>query len=424
MASLFDNIVGNPLFTTGLGILAANERGASVPEALLGGIGTTNQFRQQFENQTLRQNRAKLQVEAIDAAARQKQQQELIRTHFGKPGTPDPNLQGPPRLGQPAPLAGGSGILADQQVTPQELQQFAGILAPTNPAVAASIFESLQPKPPVGTSLFERLQAIPEGQRTPLQQQMLRTLAAEKGGTNVSVDLKGLQGKEEVKAAIDTAKTFKDKAQRVRALDTLANESTRLLLEPGTTIGAVGGMIRGIEGIRSQIQQAVSNPEELNRVTSGLSDDNKRWINKAIQSGGVDSNEIALMFGIASGRETGKLTDNDVKFARDTFAGTSSIPLYISKLQQTRDRQVSGFNARATETLSRSPQGEEVRSILDPALAQFTPSPVFGLERLENMTDAQIIHLGNVLPVERLLEMMTEEESDAYVRRLNSLGAQ
>ncbi len=402
---VLDTLLTSPTFAAGAGLLAAGQSGAETGVGLLGGLEAANRMRESNRRQMLAQASSVLEnartariQEQIKAAQRREASRQRTESLIGQPEIRS-QFQAETFPGE-APLTGletveqqGEGLLgrvSRGEATPQEVQGSLLQIAAQDPEAAnalTGVLNAMEPKSQ-GT-LFERISAIPEELRTPEQKAWLKKQLEPSSGLTVNIEDKATT-QQQVKFRGESLVAKGRLRQFSQGVNTLARE----LLKPGAKIGTVAAVTRGIEGIRSQIEQAFGNQQRFDLVTADLSKNTK----DAILAAGINSDLVALSFALASSRESGKLTDRDVALAQETIAGTEkgspqSIPIFISNLLRTRNREISGLNNRNREFRAADEH---------PAFAEFVPDAVF--------TDADF----NALSVPELANIFNNVEKDAF----------
>lgn len=271
------------------------------------------------------------------------------------------------------------------------------------------------PKPP--TSEFERLDALVQsGQATPGQIARHARLTSESGGLNVN--LQGLfEGQKARTQGANFAKaeaTAVEKAGKVRAFEGATNELLRGLAA-GAPIGTVASLIGGADVVRSQFNQAVQSEAALEDQISGLSSENqdemRGLIARAVAGNEAASQTLSLVYLLAGSRETGKLSDTDLKLSKDSIE-SGSVEGMVAKLVSTRNGQIASFNAE--QKINRERVGDSI------AFAPMEGEKVFTVEGIRNAPDSVIQGFRSINPI-ALKKMLSKDEKEELVKRLRGM---
>lgn len=151
----------------------------------------------------------------------------------------------------------------------------------------------------------------------------------------------------------------------IAAEDNVVKVLTRLndlrtgLDDPQASVGLTSSLIQFGETVRSQIEQASGNilRNDEGQINEGLLDDPELSENtrSAIKAGEIDSAIIDLAYVFASAREGGKLTDADVRLARETFTSGSK-PVMKAKITSAMRRFFNDHNAVGRRRGARFPE--------------------------------------------------------------------
>jgi hypothetical protein len=388
MPGLLDNFLADPNLALGAGLLSPTRNG-SFGAGLSQGLGARQQAVASQDNSQLRQLQAQIREKGIADANRFS---SLISEN--QAGLQQGNPQAV------ANLVGGSS----------NVNQLTG---------SASLFNDFRPSG-VPTTEFERLDALVQaGQATPGQIDRHKKLKDAASGINVGVNLEGLfEGAKARTEGANIAKAIDTSiidAGKVRSLEGATNTLLRGLAN-GAPIGAVASAIMTTDVVRSQFSQAINSKAALEDQIADLSGDNKdefrSLIGLAMQGNEVASQKVSLVYMLAGSRETGKLSDTDLKLAFDSIEN-GSVEGMITRLVSTRDGAIDQFNAKQRTNRNRR-DPEEL------AFADLERDRVFTTETINNAPDNVIRSLGgmNSLALDKLLD---ENEKKALIARMLGL---
>jgi hypothetical protein len=384
MPGLLDNFLADPNLALGAGLLSPTRNG-SFGAGLSQGLGARQAAVASQDQNRLRLLQAQIREQGLADANK-------FSSLLGE-------NQGLLQAGDPQ---GGLNLLGGSSTANQA-------------ATSAGIMRSLQP-PTLPTTEFDRLDALVEaGTATAGQKKRHARLIAESQG--VSVNLEGLfegakargEGTNFAKA-VDTSIVD---AGKVRSLEGATNTMLRGLAN-GAPIGTVASAIMTTDVVRSQFSQAINSKAALEDQIADLSSGNKEQfrtlIGEAMKGNELSSQKLSLVYMLAGSRETGKLSDTDLKLAFDSIGGDQgSIEGMISRLITTRDGAIDQFNAK--QRTNRTRRGE------DAAFADLDRDRVFTVEAINNAPDNVIRSLGgmNSLALDKLLD---EDEMKALISRM------
>jgi len=289
---------------------------------------------------------------------------------------------------------------------------------------ATSLFNAMQPASVAPTQLV-KLQNEFAAEKDPVRKAQigkaieLATTRAPGSNVNVDVDLSGLADKERTKDFVDAENAAIDEVGKVRSLEGATNTILRGLAQ-GAPIGMVADVIMKTDVVRSQFNQAINSKAKLEDQIADLSSDNKEefrnLISLANDGNEVASQKLSLVYLLAGSRETGKLSDTDLKLAFDSIE-SGSVEGMITRLIATRDSAIDQLNAKLRTSRDRRTPPEGVESS---AFADFKPDRVFTTEAISAAPENVIRSLGgmNKLSLDKLLG---EKEKKALLIRMLGL---
>lgn len=236
------------------------------------------------------------------------------------------------------------------------------------------------------------------------------------GGQNITIE--GLFEKQREKTrGTNFAKaeaTAVEDAGKVRAFEGATNELLRGLAA-GAPVGTVASLIGTADVVRSQFNQALQSQAALEDQISGLSSDNqdemRGLIARAIAGNEAASQTLSLVYLLASSRETGKLSDTDLKLSKDSIED-GSVEGMVTKLVTSRDGQIAQFNAKQKNNRERV--GEHR------AFAAMEGEKVFTVEGIRNAPDSVIQGFRNINAI-ALKKMLSGPEKEALIKRLKDM---
>jgi len=383
MPGLLDNFLADPNLALGAGLLSPTPSG-TFGAGLSQGLGSRQQA----------------------VASQDQNRLRLLQAQIREQGLADANKFS-------SLLSENQGLL--QAGDPQGGLNLLGGASNINQATgAASILGSLQP-PASRLGEFERLDALVEaGTATPGEIDRHSKLKDRAAGVSVDVNLGGLADKERIKDFVDAENTAIEDVGKVRALEGATNTLLRGLAN-GAPIGTVASAIMTTDVVRSQFSQAINSKAALEDQIADLSSGNKEQfrtlIGEAMKGNEIASQKVSLVYMLAGSRETGKLSDTDLKLAFDSIEN-GSIEGMITRLVATRDGAIDQLNSKLGTNRKR--RGESA------AFADFEPDRVFTTETIANAPDNVIRSLGgmNSLALDKLLD---EKEKKALVARMLGL---
>jgi hypothetical protein len=205
-------------------------------------------------------------------------------------------------------------------------------------------------------------------------------------------------------------------AGKVRAFEDATNTMLRGLAN-GAPIGTVASAIMTTDVVRSQFNQAINSKaaleDQIVDLSSGNKEEMRTLIGLAMQGNEIASQKLSLVYMLAGSRETGKLSDTDLKLAFDSIGGDQgSLEGMITRLIATRDGAIDQFNAK--QKTNRNRRGESQ------AFSDFEADRVFTTETITKAPDNVIRSLGgmNKLALDKLLN---DDEKKALVARMLGL---
>ena len=274
---------------------------------------------------------------------------------------------------------------------------------------ATSLLNAMRPAQRAMTDI-EKLQVAFANETDPVRKAQigkvieLRTTRAPGSNVDVNVDLGGLADKERTKDFVDAENVAIQEVGKVRAFEGAANTLLRNIAE-GAPIGTVASAIMTTDVVRSQFSQAINSEAKLEDQIDSLSSNNKKefrnLISLAMDGNEVASQKVALVYLLAGGRETGKLSDTDLRLAFDSIE-SGSVEGMITKVISTRDGLVGQLNSklRTNRERRKDPDGG-----VSEAFSNFEPDKVFTTETISAAPDNVIRSLGgmNKLALDKLL---------------------
>ena len=292
---------------------------------------------------------------------------------------------------------------------------------------ATSLLNAMRPAQRAMTDI-EKLQVAFANETDPVRKAQigkvieLRTTRAPGSSVDVKVDLGGLAEKERTKDFVDAENAAIEQVGKVRSLEGAINTMLQGVAQ-GAPIGTVANLIGKADVVRSQFNQAINSKAKLEDQIKDLSPENKEefrnLIDLAMSGKELASQKVSLVYLLAGSRETGKLSDTDLKLAFESV-DDGSIEGMISKLIATRQGSIDQLNAKLRTDRERRKPPEGVTTN---AFDEFNQDEVFTTEGIKTAPESLIRSLGGMSRQARQ-KLLSEEQRKALSARILMMGIQ